>query len=138
MATERQSCLCGCGDYPQGSGSKFLPGHDGKLTSILREIEHGAFPGTVIPSVLVDYARSNLDGSTAGYSHRKILDLSGSLPRIEKRLDKLDKLDKLDSMDEKLDLILTAINTMVLILQRIEGNTRPPGRNGGGDGSPSY
>lgn len=134
MATERQSCLCGCGDYPQESGSKFLPRHDGKLAGILHEIEHGSFPGTVIPPVLLQYARTNLDGSTAGYSHRKILDLSGSLPRIEKRLD---KLDKLDSMDEKLDVIIMTLNTMLMVLQRIEGNTRPPGRNGGGDGDPS-
>ncbi len=131
MATERQSCLCGCGDYPQGSGSKFLAGHDGKLTGVLHEVEHGSFPGTVIPPVLLQYARTNLDGSTAGYSHRKILDLSGSLPRIEKRL------DKLDSMDEKLDVIIMTLNTMLMVLQRIEGNTRPPGRNGGGDGDPS-
>ena len=128
MASEGQSCLCGCGDYLQGAGSKFLPGHDGKLTAILREIENGAFPGTVVPQVLLQYARTNLDGSTAGYSHRNILGLSGSSPHVEKRL---------DSMDEKLDLILTAINAMVVILQRIEGNTRPPGRNGGGDGDPS-
>ncbi len=134
MATERQSCLCGCGDYPQGSGSKFLPRHDGKLAGILHEIEHGSFPGTVIPPVLLQYARTNLEGTTAGYSHRKILDLSGSLPRIEKRLD---KLDKLDSMDEKLDVIIMTLNTMLMVLQRIEGNTRPPGRNGGGDGDPS-
>ena len=128
MATERQSCLCGCGDYPQGSGSKFLPRHDGKLAGILHEIEHGSFPGTVIPPVLLQYARTNLDGSTAGYSHRKILDLSGSFPRMEKRL---------DSMDEKLDVIIMTLNTMLMVLQRIEGNTRPPGRNGGGDGDPS-
>lgn len=134
MATERQSCLCGCGDYPQGSGSKFLLCHDGKLAGILHEVEHGSFPGTVIPPVLLQYARTNLDGSTAGYSRRKILDLSGSLPRIEKRLD---KLDKLDSMDEKLDVIIMTLNTMLMVLQRIEGNTRPPGRNGGGNGDPS-
>ena len=117
------SCLCGCG-AEVATGSKFVQTHDGKLTGLLKGIQDGEFPGSVIPPELLQAARYDMNGSTAGFSNREILQLAGRVPDIT------GITGKLEEMDDKLDTMITALTTMIAILQRIEGNTRPPGRNG--------
>lgn len=37
--TERPACECGCGGFPKGKRSRFVPGHDAKLHSAQKKAE---------------------------------------------------------------------------------------------------
>ena len=97
------------------------------MHSILTKVEKGELPGRDIPLVMLLYALTDIDGITVNYPHRKILEMPINFLHKGKRLDELDA-------DEKLELLTKILDEIVVVLRQIEGNTRPPGRNGGGDG----
>jgi hypothetical protein len=41
---QRPPCQCGCGDFPAGKRSRFLPGHDAKLASAEKKAKADAAP----------------------------------------------------------------------------------------------
>ncbi len=40
-AATRPPCLCGCGGFPAGKKSRFIPGHDARYHSALRKAAQG-------------------------------------------------------------------------------------------------
>ena len=75
----KQGCYCGCGKTPVGPNSKFIPGHDAILKSLLTDVREGRLPGRVIPQVLLDAARADREGETCTFQHEDILRLCGKV-----------------------------------------------------------
>ena len=41
-ATDRPPCLCGCGGFPKGVNSRFIPGHDARYHAAQKAAEKAA------------------------------------------------------------------------------------------------
>jgi hypothetical protein len=73
----RPPCECGCGGFPKGKSSRFIPGHDAKLHSAQKKAAAGAAPSPSVPVNAQDRPRrpsrrsagkdgpSRVDGSDA-------------------------------------------------------------------------
>ena len=100
VSAELGRCLCGCGRTVAAPSSEFIQNHDIKVRGYLTGVRNGEYPGTIIPSVLIDAARSDMNGTTCGFSNREILQLSGRVlyqpltDRLDLIIDKLDELIK--------------------------------------------
>ena len=50
-STGNNTCLCGCGT---ATASRFAPGHDAKVKGLLKKVERGVEPATVIPAAVIE------------------------------------------------------------------------------------
>ena len=68
------SCLCGCGDL-NNPGSKFKPGHDAKLKSLMSRAKEGKLRPDDRSDVLVEASRNNPNLKVIGYTAKEILEV---------------------------------------------------------------
>lgn len=78
-------CLCGCG-WENNPGSRFKSGDDGKLKSVLGQVESGKLSADDIPDVLIEAARRNPEFKVLNkYTAEDILRLAGDRADGENR-----------------------------------------------------
>jgi hypothetical protein len=67
-STTRQPCLCGCGNFPRGKHSRFMPGHDQRINSATRS----ALQRPLTASVRTSRGRTRVHEPGTGSSPKRL------------------------------------------------------------------